>query len=249
MRCPRKFGYKEIERIVPRVTPRPLALGTCIHDGLAAFYLGRDPLAALRDVSASCAWCIPAAKPVIAAYVKQKTNERVNVLAVEKEFAVKVGGRTFTRRIDLVVEERGRVVVRDHKTSGDVLKRMSSFSFDGSLFTQEIVGKATLPAEYQLPWGGVQVNLISMRAPYPARYVPVSWEPNFINTRDKGGRDLAADDLAYWARIAELWVEKKASGWSLPRSWRCRGEYGDCEYLPLCLRGEVELGGFVREDV
>ena len=78
MTCPRKFGLKEIERIVPRVTPRPLALGTCIHEALAAFYLGRDPLAALREVPDSCAWCIPAAKPVIAAYVKQKTSERVN---------------------------------------------------------------------------------------------------------------------------------------------------------------------------
>lgn len=240
MVCPRRFGYRTIEHLAPRVMPQALALGTCVHEALAAFYRGADPIEALREVPYRAAYRVPTARPIIEAYLKQRAKDRVNVLAVEEEFAIKVRGRLFTRRIDLVVEDHGRIIVRDHKTCGDVPKRKATFPFDASLFTQWVVGKAVLPAKYQLPWGGFEVNLLSTRKPYPASYVNVTWAPRII--------DEAPRELAYWTERADAWLAKGCSGWELPKSWRCQGQYGQCDYLPLCTRGEVELGAFIRED-
>ena len=237
--CPRRFGYREIEHLVPIVSPKPLALGTCVHEALAAFYLGRDPMAALRDVPHRAAYCVPQAKPIVSAYLKSHARERLDVLAVEEEVAIKLHGRLFTRRLDLVVAEQGRVVVRDHKTSGDSKKRAMSFPFDASLFTQEVVGKPVLPAKYQLPWGGVQVNIIETREPFRSFVQPISWMPLLLKE--------APEDLAYWTQQAAEWVEKGVSGWKFPKSWHCQGQYSQCDYLPLCLRGDVELGAFTTE--
>jgi hypothetical protein len=239
MVCPRKFGYREIEHLVPLVMPKALALGTCVHEALAAFYRGMDPLAALRNVPYRAAYRVPDAKPMIEAYIKQRGRERVKVLFVEEEFEIKLRGRTFTRRIDLGVCDFGRIFVWDHKTSGDIAKRKSTFPFDAALFTQWIVGKAVLPAKYQLPWGGVMVNLISTRKPHESRCHNVTWMPRLIEEAPK--------EMAYWAERADAWVARGVSGWKLPKSWRCQGQYGQCDYLPLCLRGDVELGAFVRE--
>lgn len=239
MVCPRKFGYREIEHIVSRVMPRPLALGTCVHEALASFYLGRDPMAALREVPYRAAYCVPKAKPIVSAYLKSHAHERLEVLAVEEEIVVKLNGLIFTRRVDLVVVEMGRVVIRDHKTSGDSKKRALSFPFDASLFTQWIVGEKTLPAKYQLPWGGVQVNIIETREPYRSFAQPVSWMPRLLED--------APRSLSYWTKQAARWVERGVSGWEFPQSWRCQGEYSQCDYLPLCLRGDIEMGAFTVE--
>jgi hypothetical protein len=239
MDCPRKFGYRYKLGYTPLVTPRPLALGTCVHDALEAYYGGNDPLEALRAVHPSVAYCAVDAEPMVRAYIKHYADETLEILDREREYEVTVGGEKFTRKIDLTVRKNKRVYAWDHKTAADPYRRLTRTQYDGALFTQQIVGAATFQQIYGLVFGGVVINVLGKKTPYSFARKQLKWERYWLQQ--------VPDSLAYWANQAEALLKSDLSGWSYPQSWRCVGEYGICEYTDLCKYGRRAEGQFRLE--
>lgn len=239
MVCPRRFGYRDVLHLVPVAQPQPLALGTCVHTALAAHYSGEDPYAALKTVGRRNAYCIPLAEPIIRAYLEYYACERIEVLAVEREFEVLVAGQRFTRRIDLVRKLRGKAWIVDHKTSGNFTKRQKSFAYDASLFTQQLVAPA-VARDLGLSVGGVVVNLIATGRPFNFSQVPVTWTPKLLAD--------APLSIGYWSAQAVRLKESGIAAWQWPQTWACQGRYSECDYLDLCLNGTVALASYEEEE-
>lgn len=241
MTCPRLFGYRYIMHLVPFQTPKPLALGTCTHEALAAYYQGNDWEEALAGVDSKVAYMVPQARKIMKAYLKEYAHERLDVRFVEEEFFVTLKGFPFTRRVDLGVQQDGKLWVWDHKTAGDQKTRLATTKFDATLFSQSIVVGALAQQRTGLPFGGVILNLIGTKEPYMFRRVPLQWTRTLL--------DEALESLFYWSRMAAGMMIEHKSPWRFPQTWQCQGRYAVCEYLPLCLYGRDEVVNYDREEV
>jgi hypothetical protein len=241
MICPRRFGYRYILGLVPFQLPKPLALGTCVHEALAAHYAGKAWEQALDAVERKAAYMAPTARKIVEAYLKEYAFERLDVRFVEKELFVTLRGFAFTRRVDLGYQKHGKLWIMDHKTAGDQRTRLATTKFDATLFTQAIVGKALSHQETGLPFGGVVLNLLGTREPHKFQRVTMEWTPTLMND--------ALDSLFYWSREAKGALIEHQTPWKFPQTWQCQGRYQLCEYLPLCLYGKQEVVNYDREEV
>jgi len=122
--CPRLFGYKEVLGLNPKVLSSPLALGSAVHSGLGAHYLGKPFELGLAHPQKGWAYKVPIAREICEAYVRHFVREPFKVLDVEKELVVHVNGRKFTRRIDLIVLWHGKIILIDHKTGKGIYPEM-----------------------------------------------------------------------------------------------------------------------------
>lgn len=128
--CARKWGYRYGEQIVPKQRPVYYTLGSLVHDGLKQWYLqeigdsqewmDRTILEQGSIVDFDTEQLIIEAEGYLRRYIQywKDDAELGDVLHVEEEFSVNIGGRVFTFTPDLVVQNDWGVVVLDHKTTG-----------------------------------------------------------------------------------------------------------------------------------
>lgn len=227
--CPRIFGFKEILGLVPKIMSSPLALGSATHSGVGAHYLGLPFEKGFENPDRSWAYKVPIARDICQAYVRHYIREPFKVLDVEREFVVRINGRKFTRRIDLVVLLRGKIIFIDHKTAARPRARFTNVAHEAALFTQQLVGEATAPRIYGKEFGGVWLNVLGSKEPFEFIRKPLHFPPEILRT--------AVSSLSYWLESAEAMAQSSLSPWDYPHSWECQGRYSKCDYWDLCKRG------------
>lgn len=237
--CPRRFAYRYLLHLVPVVTPKPLALGTCVHEALAAIYRCESAEDGLARVPTKTAYMVPTARKIVQAYETEYAHERLNVRFVEKEFHATIRGIPFTRRVDLGIEREGELWIVDHKTAGRLSARLATTSYDPTLFTQLVVVSAQCKKESGLSFGGMLINLIGTHEPFEFQRAALHFSRELL-----GG---VVESLHYWSKQCDDAVNSDCSPWSYPQSWQCQGRYSKCDYLPLCLYGRDEAANYDRE--
>ncbi|WP_026487666.1 PD-(D/E)XK nuclease family protein [Caldanaerobius polysaccharolyticus] len=138
--CPRMYRYQYVEHLVPKVTSPKLFLGRAGHAALAAYYSGKDALAAYEaDINQQLAQIEPYASPeewdefqsqaelgrkLIEAYVPwARANDTFRVLAVEQSFVVPIWGEKrrisnayYVGTFDGIAEDiYGNIWLMEHK--------------------------------------------------------------------------------------------------------------------------------------
>lgn len=138
--CQRKFYWHYVERLEPKSTSRNLVFGVAIHEALHQYILaggaGINAVPALEKAVAAFDMAYRAelekikevdmidddleSGPILLrGYVDKYWYDAFKVLAAEEELSVDVSstGDRFTGRVDLVVEQDGRVEIMDYKTT------------------------------------------------------------------------------------------------------------------------------------
>jgi PD-(D/E)XK nuclease superfamily len=231
MRCPRAFGFREVLHLLPLHQEREQALSTAAHAALAAHYSGHPWTEGLKDAAASWAFVVPEARLLCQAYVSNFATDPFDVLAVEYELGVVAfEEQLFTRRFDLLVKSHldGKAYAVDHQTTSRVGQRLRTAEHDGDLFTQDVIGDLTVPAEFGLEWGGVILNLLGTQASeWTFKRVPLEFPTQILQD--------ALASIHYWSELAESWLASGLSPWDYPQTFHC----GGCDYLDLCRSGPV----------
>lgn len=129
LRCPKKFEYRYVENLQPRRKELPLERGTWIHECLEAYYKGKDwkkTHAKLtkqfrqlfeeeremlgNDLPQEC-------ERIVKSYLNHWDDSDWKIIAVELEYNIKIRGRQYKGKIDLVIKDNLGVWVIDHKTN------------------------------------------------------------------------------------------------------------------------------------
>lgn len=248
-RCPQRFAYKYVLRLMPVSEPGGRGLGTLLHIGLEQRYLRLadrphlDPIEAMRRAPARLAVSYEKARALYLAYAEYWHDdwERFTVLDVENEIAVKVGGHLHTQKFDLIVKTPAeRVVVYDHKTtSGDVSSHWREWGIARQFISATMIMQAVCEEKYGLPFGGIEINTIGTRQPFEFDRHEIHVAPEHVKHGALGIRDT--ND-----RIESLLSARDP--WLYHRTYACQGRYGMCEYLDLCERGKDALGAYVAAE-
>lgn len=158
--CPRKFYIKYHLRIVPKGTSLPLVLGSCFHEGKAAFYLRRTEKAALE---ASSQMLELSKDELLSEEAKEEISFRLplmlrswissfgrsdlkqySILRVESQLSVPIldTGLEMTIRADAVLQDRlsKAIFIFETKTSGFSHRLTSEAVFYGDQATSYIWG-------------------------------------------------------------------------------------------------------------
>lgn len=256
--CPQRFAYREVLRLETRRASEALSLGTLLHLALMWHYLRLraerrrepmdgllDPVAAMRAAPARVAWCFDRAAEVYDAYRRWSStaDASMEVIDVEREYAVRVQGRLYTQRADLTVAVRGKAFFWDHKCSlaGAVDTVPAWRLLDGQVHGYEVIGEALSggPPLHGLPFGGVVLNMIGCAPPYRFRAHPL--------VLDDGLRDSFLATAA--ATDAAIGTADSMDPWSYEKrglvSGACQDRYGACDYVPLCRFGKAGLGDYL----
>lgn len=237
-RCPQMFAYRWRLGLVPQVERTPLALGTAVHTGLAAFYQNKDPVAAIRALPERFSHCVRQAEELIVAYRTRYAGDRFDILAVEREFGLQAGGELFTRRLDLVYRYKSCAYIMDHKTAGQPAGRAKEARYDFSLATQAYVAEKTFPSELGIPFGGLVLNLIGTGPEPEFRRAHIAFKPRFVVR-------IPSAIAYYYRQIKQL---ENEDPWRYPVSGACHARYV-CDYRDLCLGGPAYVNLYNKEEV
>ncbi len=151
MKCPKKFDYRYRRGLIPQDGPQAMNMGTLYHAGAAAGYqalqmgfpgdfwinsaiaevtkpnpVDRDgiPLA-LSDES------VQVVCDMLLYYAQHmRPQDTFEIVAVEEPCTFELNGFTIRTTMDLLVREHGKLVVYDHKTSGDIAADQSHLPLD-----------------------------------------------------------------------------------------------------------------------
>lgn len=249
--CERQFGFSEMAKLVPVVPNRAAALGTAVHQGLAAYRLGLPWESAYEWVTDPETgipippdWSFKAreAAKLVEAYIKRWAADRWITLGVEIELRVDIDGHLFTRKIDWLVQDPQNKLVYgiDAKTAGRPAQRIKTVHTEFTLYSQDIVGAVVVPQTYGAQWGGVILDLIGTG----------SKEPEFRRTTLAFPQQVIADGvrlLKHYLPRADQIVRSGANPWELTPSHHCQRPWGWCDYRELCLHGPEMLTRYKTE--
>jgi len=140
IKCQQYFYWRYVKQLQPVHKPSPLIYGGAIHAGLEAWYKGMQEnehielrlkhmlesfKATMQEDEAEYAEHEWYEKDhdrgllVLQAYAEHYPKEPFKVLAVEEPVDIELPtGDHFTGTMDLIVEQEGRVLIYDHKTTG-----------------------------------------------------------------------------------------------------------------------------------
>ena len=112
-RCLKQWSYKYVERLEPKERPRYLERGSDLHELLAELY--EPGTGAFEDATAENL-------EVMERYARKWEEEDKDweVLHVEEEMEMKLGGYTLVFIPDLIVRIHGEVWIVDHKTVANI---------------------------------------------------------------------------------------------------------------------------------
>lgn len=251
LRCPMLFYWK---LIYPRRaslgwndTTGPLARGTLVHVGLAHYYAriwaashGKNPdmiPAPDRAIEVKAAQMGPVgqgmlgvASSMLDAYWRVYPTESFKVVAVEEPMEITWGGARYTARVDLVVDEGGKVFIYDTKTTAQFqAKTIRKYTLHGQFFGQHYLGRRY----YGDRFGGVVVNVVDQegqctrRRPDPAPFTLRHFPQIIQRTHEQieARKAECGDDLEKWAAHA------------CPDEQICVSPYGYCPAFQLCRYG------------
>src|SRR3990170_7370264 len=130
LRCPKKYEFRYVQNLVPKEKPLPMERGLWIHECLEAFYKGRNwkrtallrlklNFRSLFDEEREALGDLPSeVERIVESYTRYWDDTEWEILAVEKEFAVKLkSGLTLKGKIDLVIRDALGVWVVEHKSN------------------------------------------------------------------------------------------------------------------------------------
>jgi len=98
---------------------------------------------------------------VYKAYLQHYKYDPWTPIAVEKLFKMSFDGVPYTMRVDLILEEKGKVHFSDHKTSSRVAdSSYLKYALSGQFVAGELIGSKL----YGTRWGGMVVNFLPSHA-------------------------------------------------------------------------------------
>jgi len=231
--CPKLFYYRWIRELLPIEEAPPLVFGRVIHTALLSWYTTHNLELALK-----CLEEIPKdigddrrtkehASVILTEYTKRYTSEPYTIKQSEVEFAIDMSnGRTYSGRIDQIVEWNGQMYVKDHKTTSQLgLSFYRSFrpsvQMDGYCYAcRELCGSCS----------GVIINGISVAANPKERF------GRDISSRTAQELDRFKEQFGKWCEQIEISVLKK----DFFSNYTSCSHWGQCNYLELCIYGEDE---------
>jgi len=209
LRCQRKYYYQEVKGLIPLSggTSEAMTMGTLFHEALADIYtsLKLTTMLAVPEVGH-----LRIDEIVKRGYTEhhgeQQTFELADdkvqllhdmldlywtelgskdefdaILAVEEPFILEIGGYAIRNTFDLVVREKGQVVIYDHKTVGSIKETLEF-----------------LPLDFQIG--------AYMLAAYKHFGEPVEFVYNMVRRAKPGGKTgRASTDVADYLRRERLW--------------------------------------------
>lgn len=227
-KCPQKWAYQYRLNLHPPLEKPETGKGTVVHEALRAHYEGRDVEDAIWSLPPRYRPFFEAGLELMRGYLEHYAAEELDVVSVEREYGVRVNGRRFTRRMDLVIRtSEGDVVGIDHKTASRPAARAAWARHDWSLLTQELVGRAIIAPACSAKWGGLILNLIGTGS-----------EQEFLRKRIRfSERALEALPMSIDAAYEEMARYADHDPWRYPRWGQCYDQWGRCDYVPLCENG------------
>lgn len=257
-RCPRAYGYKYLLGLDPVRKSKPLSRGTLMHEALEELYRGGDWMGAVVNASEENAAAAPDVVEIMRKYVERfdvrpredgtmvETYHGVTseVVFVEKEFDLDIGGETMTRRLDLGLRlPNTSLMIVDHKTAGRPSERMNRSDLEVPLFTQAAIGPQ-VAKRLGMPWGSAQVSLIGTGQAKGTFSREELWYSKEFLAR-------ALESLRYWLELEgglrRAWREGNVDPWSLAMTFNCYPNGYACDYRPLCRDGDVALRWYRAE--
>lgn len=130
LRCPKKYEFRYVQNLQPKEKSLPMERGLWIHECLEAFYRGKNwkrtalkklkkSFGSLFDEERKALGDLPGeVQRIVESYVSFWDDSEWEVLAVEKEFAVKLkSGLVLKGKMDLVIRDDLGVWVVEHKSN------------------------------------------------------------------------------------------------------------------------------------
>lgn len=117
------FGHR------PRVKETPLRFGTLVHRGLEAWWKHHDWVRAIDEGEAKDEYERAKARAMLCGYTAKWGPEQldIEVLGVEKKFALPRDGYVLAGMLDAIARRDGRTYVIEHKTSSDDISPGSDY--------------------------------------------------------------------------------------------------------------------------
>jgi len=236
--CPRKFGYRYVLGLRLPFDSTAIALGTVIHSCLENHYLGKDWRLAIAKAhkDPSSAFVAQRAANITTNYFNHYKNEKLHVIAVEREYAITVEGCLFTRRVDLTYEATGRLYFVDHKTAADPKRRTSQSEMDATLLSQELIGRIVCQQVHGYPYGGALLNLIPTGGGGTFNRYPLRFPAKMLEDMPRS--------LARWLKAEKSLLASGMSPWEYTQTYNCYSRYGVCDYWRLCAHGSEALNDY-----
>lgn len=254
LRCPQLFFWKHIYADAHRLgwndATAPLTRGTLVHVGLAHYYAqqwarenGFDPSKILAPLDAVArkaeqmgdlgAEMRPVAEAMLGSYWRRYPVESFHVVAVEEPMEIMFGDARYTARLDLVVEERGKVYIYDTKTTARMeAKTFPKYTLHGQFFGAWYLGRQRWGDKF----GGIVINAVSedgecLRRPQEPAPFMLRKFPLIIKR--------AAGDIG---RMTNLYGSDQDAWEARPDEQICFGPYGRCSAFELCRWGHSTKG-------
>jgi len=159
LRCQRKYYYQEVKGLIPLSggSSEAMTMGTIFHEALAAIY--RDMKQSGSRTGSPCFGSVAIEEIVLRGYTEHhgerqtfeladdkvqllhdmldlywneygSKDEFDEIIAVEEPFILEIGGYAIRNTFDLVVREKGQIVVYDHKTVGSIKETLEFLPLD-----------------------------------------------------------------------------------------------------------------------
>jgi hypothetical protein len=242
MKCRRLYGYRYMLNLREQFGSTRLSLGTAVHAGLEAHYLGKswqDALVRLAQ-KPEFSYVVEDARRVLNGYFVSFKHEKLDVVSVEREYAVWIDGLMFTRRVDLVYRKDGLLYAVDHKTASDTQRRTMQVEFDPTLMSQELIGRVAIAKEHGDRFGGVVLNLIPTGKSGRYFRMPLHFPERLISEMPKWLRIYLKAEAALRSSDVSPWDYTQNPG-------SCYSQYGVCGYWKLCAQGPDALGEYTTK--
>lgn len=245
--CLRRFRFGQEARANGTEPPpgESLVKGTLLHVALAHHY-GKavpsdrppglyEPMEAVEVVAEAHDWMahVPTIGAAYEAYVaRYGTDPEWRVLAVEHEIRVKIkpvnGAEPilYTARVDLSVEQDGKVYYVDHKTA----YRLGTTTFTQYVLDTQMIGYQALGQRFHGDrFGGVILNRVKLSPP--------DFDRQMLDPAPAAVKQFRAH-VVYWNMLIDTW--KNVEPGVVPGAHAdqvCVSKYGKCPYFDKCQWG------------
>jgi len=253
--CPRKWAFIYLEGRDPIVNGGPLAIGTMVHELLAATLLKRMGQEAhatdarieakVRDTMGLDDDGAELAKRVSREWRAATLSETDKPIAVEKEYAIRFvplksgrirkepeesgRGVLFTHRVDATMEDlRGGIWFDDHKTTWDPQAAALDYGMSGSHHGDWHLGRFHFPGRFR----GPRLNFLRKGADVVSGKRRPAAAPRMV--------EEFPQQLVTIAREITHWRKRTRDPWEYPRAGEAvctRDKWGHCPFLDLCRFG------------
>jgi len=164
-------------------------------------------------------------------YLKHYKYDPWTPIAVEKLFKMSFDGVPYTMRVDLVLEEKGKVHFNDHKTASRVAdSSYLKYALSGQFVAGELIGSKL----YGTRWGGMVVNFLPSHA---RGEISNSFKRVRMPPIPGMSASVFKSQIKYIAAAIEHHDASKTPLLNYPRAMHesiCVTAYGPCEHYDAC---------------